>query len=261
MLTGVEIHPGARLAPGVFIDHATGVVIGETAEVGADVTIYQGVTLGGTGLDKGKRHPTVGDRVVIGAGAKMLGPIKVGDDSRIGANAVVVKQVPSSAQSSSGCPGRSSAAAIPGQPAPRTTRCCPTWSESASSPCSPGWPAGGPGRRPWRRPRHPAARRRRMARRGLLHLTPAASRRTAIKSGAQDQPHPFGMKVLDLPNGLLVPAPLICSARSGGTRSRGAARRTWPCAIRLGDGRRRRRWPPRWRAGRWPGRAARSCRR
>jgi len=93
-LTGVDIHPGAALSPGVFIDHATGVVIGETAEVGADVTIYQGVTLGGTSLDKGKRHPTVGDRVIIGAGAKILGPIAIGHDSIIGANAVVVKPVP-----------------------------------------------------------------------------------------------------------------------------------------------------------------------
>jgi serine O-acetyltransferase len=95
MLTGVDIHPGAALAPGVFIDHATGVVIGETADVGADVTIYQGVTLGGTSLDQGKRHPTVGDRVIIGAGAKILGPITIGHDSQIGANAVVVKPVPS----------------------------------------------------------------------------------------------------------------------------------------------------------------------
>ena len=94
MLTGVDIHPAAALAPGVFIDHATGVVIGETAEVGADVTIYQGVTLGGTSLDQGKRHPTVGDRVIIGAGAKILGPITIGHDSPIGANAVVVKPVP-----------------------------------------------------------------------------------------------------------------------------------------------------------------------
>ena len=97
ILTGVEIHPGAILGAGLFIDHATGVVIGETAEVGNDVTIYHGVTLGGTGRDTGKRHPTIGDRVTIGAGAKVLGPIKVGDDSRIGANAVVVKEVPSSA--------------------------------------------------------------------------------------------------------------------------------------------------------------------
>lgn len=96
ILTGVEIHPGAILGSGLFIDHATGVVIGETAEVGDDVTIYHGVTLGGTGADIGKRHPTIGDRVIIGAGAKVLGAIKVGDDSRIGANAVVVKEVPTS---------------------------------------------------------------------------------------------------------------------------------------------------------------------
>jgi serine O-acetyltransferase len=96
ILTGVDIHPGAILGTGLFIDHATGVVIGETAEVGDDVMIYHGVTLGGTGGDTGKRHPTIGDRVIIGAGAKVLGPIKIGDDSRIGANAVVVKEVPSS---------------------------------------------------------------------------------------------------------------------------------------------------------------------
>ena len=94
-VTGVEIHPGARLGDGFFIDHGMGVVIGETAEVGSDVTIYHGVTLGGTSLNKGKRHPTIGDRVVIGAGAKILGAIEVGTDSRIGANAVVVKSVPS----------------------------------------------------------------------------------------------------------------------------------------------------------------------
>ena len=97
ILTGVDIHPGAIIGTGLFIDHATGVVIGETAEVGDNVTIYHGVTLGGTGADTGKRHPTIGDRVIIGAGAKVLGAIKVGDDSRIGANAVVVKEVPSSA--------------------------------------------------------------------------------------------------------------------------------------------------------------------
>lgn len=97
IVTGVDIHPGAVLGNGLFIDHATGVVIGETAEIGDDVTLYHGVTLGGSGSDTGKRHPTVGDRVVIGAGAKVLGAIKIGDDSRIGANAVVVKPVPSSA--------------------------------------------------------------------------------------------------------------------------------------------------------------------
>jgi len=96
IFTGVDIHPAAILGARLFIDHATGVVIGETAEVGDDVTMYHGVTLGGSGTDTGKRHPTVGDRVTIGAGAKILGAIKIGDDSRIGANAVVVKPVPSS---------------------------------------------------------------------------------------------------------------------------------------------------------------------
>jgi len=94
LMTGVDIHPGATLGRGLFIDHATGIVIGETAEVGADVTIYQGVTLGGTQLERGKRHPTIGDRVTIGAGARALGPITIGSDSRIGANAVVVRDVP-----------------------------------------------------------------------------------------------------------------------------------------------------------------------
>ncbi len=94
VLTGVEIHPAAVLGSGVFIDHAMGVVIGETAQVGDDVTIYQGVTLGGTSLNHGKRHPTIGSRVIIGSGAKVLGPITIGDDSRIGANAVVLKSVP-----------------------------------------------------------------------------------------------------------------------------------------------------------------------
>jgi serine O-acetyltransferase len=93
-LTGIEIHPGATIGPGFFIDHGMGVVIGETAEIGADVTLYHGVTLGGTSFHKGKRHPTVGDRVVIGAGAKVLGAIEIGADSRVGANAVVVKSVP-----------------------------------------------------------------------------------------------------------------------------------------------------------------------
>ena len=93
-LTGIEIHPGASIGPRLFIDHGMGVVIGETSEIGADVTFYHGVTLGGTSLNKGKRHPTIGDRVVIGAGAKVLGAITIGDDCRIGANAVVVKSVP-----------------------------------------------------------------------------------------------------------------------------------------------------------------------
>lgn len=88
--TGIEIHPGAALGRRIFIDHGMGVVIGETAVVGDDVLIYHGVTLGGTGHDRGKRHPTVGDRVLIGAGAKLLGNIEIGHDSAIGANAVVV---------------------------------------------------------------------------------------------------------------------------------------------------------------------------
>ncbi len=92
--TGIEIHPGASIGQGLFIDHGMGVVIGETAEVGQDVTLYHGVTLGGTSLQKGKRHPTLGDRVVVGAGAKILGAISIGDDTRVGANAVVVKSVP-----------------------------------------------------------------------------------------------------------------------------------------------------------------------
>jgi serine O-acetyltransferase len=93
-LTGIEIHPGATIGSGFFIDHGMGVVIGETAEVGTDVTLFHGVTLGGTSMNKGKRHPTIGDRVVIGAGAKVLGAITIGADSRIGANAVVVRSVP-----------------------------------------------------------------------------------------------------------------------------------------------------------------------
>jgi serine O-acetyltransferase len=93
-LTGIEIHPGAKIGPRFFIDHGIGVVIGETAEVGADVTLYHGVTLGGTSLSKGKRHPTLEDRVVVGAGAKLLGAITIGEDTRIGANAVVVQSVP-----------------------------------------------------------------------------------------------------------------------------------------------------------------------
>ena len=92
--TGVEIHPAAKVGRALFIDHAMGVVIGETSEIGDDVIIYQGATLGGTGKHVGKRHPTIGNRVVIGAGAKVLGPIRVGDDVRIGAGSVVVKDVP-----------------------------------------------------------------------------------------------------------------------------------------------------------------------
>lgn len=96
-LTGIEIHPGARLGRRFFIDHGMGVVIGETADVGDDVTLYHGVTLGGTSWQSGKRHPTLGNDVVVGAGAKLLGPIRVGSGARIGSNAVVLKDVPEGA--------------------------------------------------------------------------------------------------------------------------------------------------------------------
>lgn len=92
--TGIEIHPGATIGKRFFIDHGTGVVIGETTEIGDDVTIYQGVTLGGTGKDVGKRHPTVGNNVMIGAGAKVLGPIKIGDNTKIAAGSVVLHEIP-----------------------------------------------------------------------------------------------------------------------------------------------------------------------
>ncbi len=92
-LTGIEIHPAARIGQRFFIDHGVGVVIGETAEIGDDVTLYQGVTLGGLSLDPGKRHPTLGDGVIVGAGAKVLGAIAIGAQARIGANAVVVDDV------------------------------------------------------------------------------------------------------------------------------------------------------------------------
>lgn len=96
-VTGIEIHPGATIGPRFFIDHGMGVVIGETAEIGADCTLYHGVTLGGTSWNKGKRHPTLGDSVVVGAGAKILGPITVGAGAKVGSNAVVVKDVPAGA--------------------------------------------------------------------------------------------------------------------------------------------------------------------
>ena len=92
--TGIEIHPGATIGRRLFIDHGSGVVIGETAEIGDDVTIYQGVTLGGTGKDVGKRHPTIGNNVLIGSGAKVLGPFKVGDNSKIAAGATVLREIP-----------------------------------------------------------------------------------------------------------------------------------------------------------------------
>jgi len=103
--TGIEIHPGATIGDGFFIDHGVGVVIGETTEIGDNVTIYQGVTLGGTGKDTGKRHPTIGNNVTIGSGAKVLGPFKVGDNSKIGAGSVVLKEVPENS-TVVGIPGR-----------------------------------------------------------------------------------------------------------------------------------------------------------
>ncbi len=103
--TGIEIHPGAKIGQGLFIDHGTGVVIGETAIVGNNVTLFQGVTLGGTGKEKGKRHPTLEDHIVVGAGAKVLGNIIVGSNSYIGANAVVIKDVPANS-TVVGVPGR-----------------------------------------------------------------------------------------------------------------------------------------------------------
>lgn len=103
--TGIEIHPGAKIGQKLFIDHGMGIVIGETAEIGDNCTIYHGVTLGGTGHDHGKRHPTIGNNVLIGAGAKVLGPFKVGDNSMIGANSVVLKEVPPDS-TVTGIPGR-----------------------------------------------------------------------------------------------------------------------------------------------------------
>ena len=124
--TNIEIHPRAAIGDGLFIDHGTGVVIGETAEVGANVTMYQGVTLGGTGFATGKRHPTVEDNVTIGSGAKLLGPITIGHGAKIGANSVVIHDVPPN----------STVVGVPGHPvrvegrSPRartpTGRTCPT---------------------------------------------------------------------------------------------------------------------------------------
>ncbi len=94
LLTGIEIHPGAKIGKGFFIDHGSGVVIGETTEIGDNCLVYQGVTLGGTGKEKGKRHPTLGSNVMVGAGARVLGPFKVGDNAKIAANAVVLEEVP-----------------------------------------------------------------------------------------------------------------------------------------------------------------------
>ena len=115
-LTGIEIHPGATIGPGFFIDHGMGVVIGETTEIGENVTIYQDVTLGGTGTERGKRHPTVGNNVVIGAGAKVLGNITIGNNVKIGAGSVVVHSVPDN----------STVVGVPGEIIRRETRRTPT---------------------------------------------------------------------------------------------------------------------------------------
>lgn len=104
-LTGIEIHPGAKIGAGFFIDHGMGVIIGETSEIGDNVLIYQGVTLGGTGKEKGKRHPTLGSNIVVGAGAKVLGAIVIGDNCKIGAGSVVISNVPSNS-TVVGIPGR-----------------------------------------------------------------------------------------------------------------------------------------------------------
>lgn len=114
--TGIEIHPAAEIGRGFFIDHGTGVVIGETSIIGNDVTLFQGVTLGGTGKERGKRHPTLGDRVVVGAGAKILGDITIGDDVYVGANAVVLRDVP----------GNSTVVGIPGRVARREGKRIPS---------------------------------------------------------------------------------------------------------------------------------------
>ena len=103
--TGIEIHPGATIGKGLFIDHGMGVVIGETTEIGDNCTLYQGVTLGGTGKDVGKRHPTLGNNVMVGSGAKVLGPIKIGDNARVAANSVVLREVPENS-TVVGIPGR-----------------------------------------------------------------------------------------------------------------------------------------------------------
>jgi len=104
-LTGIEIHPGARIGRQLFIDHGMGIVIGETANIGNDVTLYHGVTLGGTSLSSGKRHPSLADGVMVGAGAKILGPISIGKNAKIGANAVITKDIPAAA-TAIGVPGQ-----------------------------------------------------------------------------------------------------------------------------------------------------------
>ena len=140
-MTGVEIHPAAKIGPEFFIDHGSGVVIGETAEIGRRVTLYQGVTLGGTGFQRGKRHPTLGDNVTVGSGAKLLGPIAVGDGAKIGANTVVVEDVPP-ASTVVGNPGHpvKVEGRRPEGPTP-TGSTCPTRSPRRSRPSRSGSPS------------------------------------------------------------------------------------------------------------------------
>lgn len=123
LLTGIEIHPAASIGARLFIDLGMGVVIGETARIGEDVMLYHGVTLGGVSLAQEKRHPTVGDRVVIGAGAKVLGPITIGHDARIGANSVIVRDVPDNA-TAAGVPGRITT--LEAAPHRQSSACCGT---------------------------------------------------------------------------------------------------------------------------------------
>ena len=164
-MTGIEIHPAARIGRGLFIDHGTGVVIGETAEVGDDVTLYQGVTLGGTGFARGKRHPTIGNEVMIGAGSALLGPIEIGERSKIGANSVVIHDVPAN----------STVVGNPGHPCEWTARSprartptgstCPTRSPTPSAASPPPHRARGAGGGA-DRPKAGGAEPRRLERRG-----------------------------------------------------------------------------------------------
>jgi serine O-acetyltransferase len=136
-LTGIEIHPGATIGHRFFIDHGMGVVIGETAEIGDDVLLYQGVTLGGTGGEKGKRHPTLGNRVVVGTGAKVLGNIRIGDNVKIGAGSVVVYAVPDNS-TVVGVPGR--VVRFAPRAARWSTAACPTPKARPSTTWPAGWP-------------------------------------------------------------------------------------------------------------------------
>ena len=160
-VTGVEIHPAAQIGNSFFIDHGSGVVIGETAVIGDCVTLYQGVTLGGTGFQRGKRHPTLGDNVTAGSGAKLLGPIAVGDGAKIGANTVVVEDVPPGA-TVVGNPGHPVGSKAGGSKAPTPTgSTCPTRSPRRSRPSRSGSPTSRRGWRSWTAATAPRPRWRR----------------------------------------------------------------------------------------------------